>query len=83
MTPSVIISLCQLAFSIVSSVIAVIWKMAKQDSKINQNEKDIKELQNSQTDVSANIASINTTLASIATKIDLLLSGKIKIGDGK
>ena len=57
--------------------------MAKQDSKINQNEKDIKELQNSQTDVSANIASINTTLASIATKIDLLLSGKIKIGDGK
>jgi len=67
----------------VSSVIAVIWKMAKQDSKINQNEKDIKELQNSQTDVSANIASINTTLASIATKIDLLLSGKIKIGDGK
>lgn len=83
MTPSIIISLCQLAFSIVSSVIAVIWKMAKQDSKINQNEKDIKELQNSQTDVSANIASINTTLASIATKIDLLLSGKIKIGDGK
>ena len=83
MTPSVIISLCQLAFSIVSSVIAVIWKMAKQDSKINQNEKDIKELQNGQTDVSANIASINTTLASIATKIDLLLSGKIKIGDGK
>lgn len=74
MTPSVIISLCSLAVQVLGSLITMVWKLSKQNSRITQNEKDIARLENSQDSIKEIVDEINKNLQSISTKIDMLMS---------
>lgn len=74
MTPSIIISLCSLATQVLGSLITMVWKLSKQNSRITQNEKDIARLENSQDSIKEIVDEINKNLQSISTKIDMLMS---------
>lgn len=74
MTPSVIISLCSLATQVLGSLITMVWKLSKQNSRITQNEKDIARLESSQDSIKEIVDEINKNLQSISTKIDMLMS---------
>ena len=47
-------------------------------NKIDNNERDIQEIKNRQVQTDAILQSINTSLASLNAKVDLLINGKIK-----
>lgn len=74
MTPSVIISLCSLAVQVLGSLITIVWKLSRQNSRITQNEKDIARLEDSQDSIKEIVDEINKNLQSISTKIDMLMS---------
>lgn len=74
MTPSVIISLCSLAIQVLGSLVTMVWKLSKQNSRITQNEKDIARLEDSQDSIKEIVDEINKNLQSISTKIDMLMS---------
>lgn len=74
MTPSIIISLCSLATQVLGSLITMVWKLSKQNSRITQNEKDIARLESSQDSIKEIVDEINKNLQSISTKIDMLMS---------
>ena len=54
---------------------AVTMGICKQ--KIDNNERDIQEIKSRQFQIDAILQSINTTLASLDAKVDLLIKGKI------
>ena len=58
---------------------ATIFGICKQ--KIENNERDIQEIKSRQCQTDAILQSINTTLASLDAKVDLLIRGKINTQD--
>ena len=58
---------------------AVTFGICKQ--KIENNERDIQEMKSRQCQTDAILQSINTTLASLDAKVDLLIRGKINTQD--
>ena len=66
-------------FSIVVTVLGWIYMIGVYVSKIKQHDKELEDIKKRQDNIDAVLMSINNNLTALSTKVDLLISDRIKI----